>query len=161
MNFIDRGVPWLEKHYPPWLSTLRIILGIVLFAKGYLFITDRQQLYHMAATSAIPVYTYATIYPRALTLLVSGLLIACGLITRIACLCELPWALGAVIFANKQTGFFSDHVTGTLISVLLLILVIVFLAKGSGPWSVDASMRNNTEPDHWDLELDSRHLEHL
>src|SRR5215470_2732760 len=140
MDTFQRIDLWSKTHHPKLLDIVRIALGITVLAKGYLFITNHQALHDMAVSSTVPVYTYATIYPRALTLLVSGLLIAVGLITRIACLFELPWAAGAVIFAGKQNGFFSDHVTGLWINILILLFVIVFLIEGSGPWSVDESM---------------------
>ena len=161
MNTFQSIETWSRSHHPKWMDVFRILLGLTLFIKGYLFIHDRQALYQMAVSSTTPVYTYATIYPRAVTLLVAGILITAGLITRIACLFELPWALGAVIFANKNSGFFSDHITGLGLNILILFLVVLFLIEGSGPLSADEAMKKNTKPDSWDQELDRRHLEHL
>jgi uncharacterized membrane protein YphA (DoxX/SURF4 family) len=79
--------------------------------------------------------------------LVGGFMICIGLLTRIAILFQLPVLIGAVIFVNSERGFFSES-SELMYSVIILILLLVFLVIGSGPWSVDESWNRSGEK--WD-----------
>jgi putative oxidoreductase len=76
--------------------------------------------------------------------LVGGILIAMGLLTRIAILFQIPILLGAVFLVNIQNGLIA--VSNNLefeFSVIVLILLIVFLIFGSGKFSVDNWMKRH------------------
>jgi uncharacterized membrane protein YphA (DoxX/SURF4 family) len=67
--------------------------------------------------------------------LVGGLFLAIGLLTRAACIFQIPVLIGAIIFIN-QTAMFRPF-SQMAITVVVLILLIYFLVAGNGPWSVD------------------------
>jgi uncharacterized membrane protein YphA (DoxX/SURF4 family) len=68
--------------------------------------------------------------------LVGGLMLAVGLLTRAACILQIPILLGAIIFINMSDGMFRPF-SQMVITVLCLAGLIYFLIAGNGPWSVD------------------------
>jgi putative oxidoreductase len=74
--------------------------------------------------------------------LIGGLLIAIGLITRVAILFQLPILLGAVLLMNSHSGMFDAYAQGG-VTILTLVLLFVFLVIGSGPFSMDEYMRRH------------------
>jgi uncharacterized membrane protein YphA (DoxX/SURF4 family) len=72
--------------------------------------------------------------------LVGGALIAAGLLTRLACLVQIPVLIGAVFFINSSAGILAPYDVLWL-SVIVLLLLVFFLIAGSGPLSVDRQMK--------------------
>ena len=71
-----------------------------------------------------------------------GFMLATGLLTRLACLIQIPVLIGAIIFVNtSMLQPFSELV----LSILILILLIYFLVIGSGPWSLDRVINESTK----------------
>ena len=69
-------------------------------------------------------------------------MLATGLLTRLACLIQIPVLIGAIIFVNtSMLQPFSELV----LSILILILLIYFLVIGSGPWSLDRVINESTK----------------
>lgn len=73
-----------------------------------------------------------------------GLLIALGLLTRVAILFNIPILIGAVFFVNSPTQLFAVH-SELGLSILVLFLLLFFLVEGSGRFSVDEYMRRHPE----------------
>lgn len=138
MNFFHSIDEWSEKHHPKWLDLLRIILGIVIFMKGYFFVKNTDALMHLMSNSKFPWVSFAMAHYVAFAHLVGGFLITIGLLTRVAILFQLPILIGAVVFVNSQRGFFSEN-SELMFSVVVLFMLIFFLIYGSGPLSVDES----------------------
>jgi putative oxidoreductase len=141
MNMFQRIEVWGEKHHPKWLDLLRILLGIVIFLKGYFYVSNTNELITMMSNSKFPWVSLTLAHYVAFAHLVGGLLIAMGLLTRVAILFQLPILIGAIIFVNSQKGFFSGN-SELLFSILILFMLCFFLVEGSGPWSVDESWKN-------------------
>ncbi|MCP2044180.1 DoxX family protein [Pontibacter sp. HSC-36F09] len=127
---------WADTHHPVWVDFLRMALGIFLFVKGVMFIQDTEALQSIMSHSQFQWVSLGLAHYVAFVHLVGGLLIAMGLVTRIAILFQIPILLGAVFFINPQRGFYSEN-TELWSSVIVLILLIVFLILGSGRLSVD------------------------
>ncbi|MDO6391222.1 DoxX family protein [Pontibacter sp. BT731] len=127
---------WADTHHPVWVDFVRMALGIFLFVKGVMFIQDTQALQSIMSNSQFQWVSLGMAHYVAFVHLVGGLLIAMGLVTRIAILFQIPILLGAVFFINPQHGFYSEN-TELWSSVIVLILLIVFLILGSGRLSVD------------------------
>jgi putative oxidoreductase len=127
---------WADTHHPVWVDFVRMALGIFLFVKGVMFIQDTEALQSIMSHSQFRWVSLGLAHYVAFVHLVGGLLIAMGLVTRIAILFQLPILLGAVFFINPQHGFYSEN-TELWSSVIVLILLIVFLILGSGRLSVD------------------------
>lgn len=67
-----------------------------------------------------------------------------GLLTRVACIMQIPVLLGAVFLVNTSGGIFGGQ-SEFLLSIVVLLLLICFLIVGSGPWSLDSML--TTEKD--------------
>ena len=161
MTTLAKIEDWSSRNHPRWLDIFRIILGGILLWKGYDFAFHRQSIYDMVVGSKQPPYSYALIYYKTMVLMVGGVLIMTGTITRIACAFILPLLTGAIIFYHESSGFYTDQFTPFWLLILLLVFTIIFLIDGSGPWSLDEVMKREIKPDHWDIELDKKHLKHL
>jgi uncharacterized membrane protein YphA (DoxX/SURF4 family) len=70
--------------------------------------------------------------------ILGGLLIAIGVLTRFACLIQIPILLGAVILIlfNSSDAVLRPYSEG-IISVVVLLLLIYFLIVGNGPLHFD------------------------
>ena len=74
--------------------------------------------------------------------LLGGFLLVIGLLTRFACLIQIPIVLGALIFSGQLMRPFSE----IAIAVLVLLLLVYFMIVGNGPWSFEAvAERENRE----------------
>lgn len=79
--------------------------------------------------------------------ILGGVLLATGLLTRLACIIQIPVLLAA-IFLNIFNQF-----SELSLSILILLLLVYFLIVGSGRWSLDwyinreYERRNNHERD--------------
>lgn len=144
MNAIERTIHWGETHHPAWLDPLRMILGVILFIKGIFFIRNTGAMDQMLANTDLEFLSFLMVHYVVFAHLVGGLLIACGLLTRLAVLFQLPILLGAVFFVNAEQGFFSMN-SELGLSVFILILLIVFLVVGSGPYSLDSYYRRHRD----------------
>jgi putative oxidoreductase len=131
---------WADAHHPVWVDFVRMALGIFLFLKGVMFIQDTQALQSIMSNSQFQWVSLGIAHYVAFAHLVGGILIAMGLITRVAILFQIPILLGAVFFINPQRGFYSQN-TELWSSLIVLILLIFFLIWGSGKLSVDRLIR--------------------
>jgi len=129
---------------PKWLTLFRVALGLILFWKGITFIHDSSALEAMVQKTGINMFnknaqviafiiTYAS--------LLGGFLIAVGFFTRWASALQIPFLIGAIRFVNVKAGMRLDNYE-LILSIIVLILLIVFVIKGSGVLSADEYFRN-------------------
>lgn len=137
MHRVER---WADAHHPVWIDFLRVALGIFILIKGVMFIQDTAALQSILNNSQFRWVSLGLAHYVAFAHLVGGLLIALGLITRVAILFQLPILLGAVFFVNSSRGFYSEN-SELWISLITLLLLIFFLVFGSGRLSADYMMR--------------------
>jgi uncharacterized membrane protein YphA (DoxX/SURF4 family) len=144
MNTIENIEHWADAHHPRWIDYVRIALGLFIFYKGVIFISDKSALMDMMNNLDTALFNMAMVHYVAFAHLFGGILIAIGLLTRLAVIFQLPILLVAVFLVNINTGFFSvaDNLEFE-ISLIVLIALIVFLIYGSGKFSVDAFMKKN------------------
>src|SRR4051812_10240315 len=109
MNVVQRIETWGDTHQTKWFALLRIVLGVIIFFKGLYFVQHTDAILQMIANSAVSIYAVFLAHYVALAHLVGGVLIAIGLITRLAIIFQIPILLGAIIFVNAQRGFYSIH----------------------------------------------------
>src|SRR5215218_7138790 len=100
MVFTQKLESWADRHHPAWLDLLRMGLGIFLFVKGLIFISDISELEKLLITINIDWASFWFAHYIAFAHLVGGLLIALGLETRPAILFQLPILIGAVLFVH-------------------------------------------------------------
>ena len=127
---------------PAWLTVIRIILGLILFWKGIVFIRDTEILKSLIGNSGIGVFsknaeTLTFILPY-LTLL-CGLFILTGLFTRISSIVQIPILFIAIVFVNSKN--IGESTSELILSIVVFILLILFAIKGSGTLSADEYFR--------------------
>ena len=126
---------------PAWYVLLRILLGIILFWKGIVFIRDTEVLKSLIDRSGVGFFSQ---YDEALSFIVAylsllcGLFIACGLFTRTSCIVQIPILFIAVFFINTRR---LENTFELVLSVITLLLLIFFAIKGSGTLSADEFFR--------------------
>ena len=153
MNWIHRIETWGDKHHPKWLDLLRILLGMIILWRGVVFVSDTAALQQMIDHSRFEQVSFFLAHYVALVHLVGGMMIVVGLLTRLACLFQIPVLIGAVFFVNLSSGLFASNAGELWFSVLVLFLLIFFAVEGSGPWSIDEYMRKHPEKNDWEEEL--------
>ena len=132
MTYVERIGHWGEAHHPRWLDFVRIALGIFLLAKGIEFADNMNKLLNLM--SGLPFGNFMMIMLAHYVLfayMFGGVLLATGLLTRFACIINLPVLLTA-IFMNVFQQF-----SEMTFVVLILFLLVYFLVIGSGRWSLD------------------------
>ena len=150
MNLVQRLEHWGDRHHPKWLDLLRIALGVFLCLKGIEFATNMSTVMNMM-TGNMPFSSFMMIligHYVVFAHIMGGFLLAIGLLTRFACIIQIPILIGAIIFINTNEMLrpFSE----LFLWILILGVLIYFLIIGSGPWSVDAFIEKsnkNTEDD--------------
>jgi uncharacterized membrane protein YphA (DoxX/SURF4 family) len=134
---------WSATHHPRWLVVLRVALGVCLFAKGIVFISNSVLLEQLLADNPIiggnPGWLLIII---AWANLLGGFLLIIGLLTRWVALFQLPILAGAIIFINAQNGGFAAQ-SELGLAVVVFLLLIFFLVQGGGPLSLDHYFHHN------------------
>ncbi len=137
-------------YKPKWLTLLRVALGIILLLKGILFFQDSSALTTMLQTPGIKMLNNnAEAFSFIITYLnlLGGVFIIVGLFTRWVSLLQIPLVIGAIIFVNSKAGMnFSNPELA--LSIVVLLLLFVFIVKGSGTISADEFFRSYTNAGH-------------
>ncbi|MEP7128111.1 MAG: DoxX family protein [Chitinophagales bacterium] len=130
MKSLESLEKWSDRHHSPWMDALRVVLGLCLLIKGFMFIADTSSLVQLLndlfgiADGIVWAHAIAILH------LVTGFLIVIGLATRISCLIDIPLLLVAIIFVNSNAGITSAG--ELLFSIIVLLLLILFFFTGSG-----------------------------
>jgi uncharacterized membrane protein YphA (DoxX/SURF4 family) len=136
---MQRFIAWANAHRDNWLDCVRIYLGLGLFARGLLLITNTSTGYFVDLlqragqswiTSGIMLHYVMVAH------FVGGLLLTIGFLTRIAALVQIPILVGAVFFVHRQDGLFALGQSLEFSALVLFLLCIVFVA-GAGKLSLD------------------------
>ena len=75
MNIMERTEQWGDAHHPRVLDILRILLGVVLIAKGLYFISDTESVRRIITTTPFEPVAWAAILYIGFCHLIGGLLI--------------------------------------------------------------------------------------
>ena len=136
MKLVSSIEHWADAHHPKWIDIIRIFLGVVLIAKGVSFLGNTELIVNMLSQSKVEFISIAIAHYVIIVHIMGGILIAIGLLTRVAVLFQIPILIGAIVFVNVAKGFFAIN-SDLPFSILVLTLLIFFLIYGSGPWSAD------------------------
>ena len=124
---------------------LRIYLGIGLFIRGVVFISNSGAFMELVGgTQSTWLTSIVLIHYVALSHLVGGVMIAIGLFTRAAALVQIPVLAGAVFFIHVQGGLIGSAQSLEFSALVLFLLVLLFL-WGSGRLSVDRHILEQPE----------------
>lgn len=132
MNYVERVEHWGEAHHPGWLDFVRMGLGLFLLFKGVEFANNMNLL--MNLMSGLPFGNFMMIMLAHYVLfahMLGGILMVTGLLTRFACIIQLPILITA-LFSNVFHQF-----SELSLALLVLLLLVYFLIIGSGRWSLD------------------------
>jgi putative oxidoreductase len=135
---------WTNEHHPIWIDLLRILLGILLVAKGASLVSHREQLGWLIFNHHVGFIIVAASLYIILIYLGGGLLIAAGLITRWSAGLIIPALLSALYFVDIP-GHLSGLNTDTSLSIITLVLSVFFLIYGSGNFSIDYYLKTHTD----------------
>ena len=136
MGITTRFQHWNHTHQSFLLLVVRIVLGLILLAKGIFFISHAQSLSRFAAgVGFLTGYiTFAHLF--------GGVFIIIGLFTRFATALQIPVLLGALFFIlPRQDIDFST--SGFFLSIVVLGLLVLVLIKGGGLIAMDAYLRDH------------------
>src|ERR671913_1539941 len=129
MNYLQRLEYWGDRHHPRYLDILRIALGVFLCFKGVEFARNSTMLNEVIGRQVpfnsllLLILGHYVIFAH----IMGGFLLAIGLLTRFACLIQLPILIGAIIFVNFDL---TNHFTDLLVSLAILGLLIYFMIIG-------------------------------
>ncbi len=136
---MQRFIAWADAHREHWLDVVRIYLGLGLFARGLLLITNTSTGYFvdLLQRSDQPWITSGILLHYVmLAHFFGGLLLTVGFLTRLAALAQVPILVGAVFFVHRQDGLFALG-QSLEFSALVLVLLVVFTVSGAGKISLD------------------------
>ena len=137
MNAIGRAESWADHHHSGWIDPLRIILGLFLVVKGVMLVGNSDLIVASILNTKLQfIAFFAAMYAIGF-LLVGGLLIMSGLLTRIIALFELPVLILEIFFIHLPKAFapVNYELSYSLITFFLLLFFVFF---GSGPLSTDS-----------------------
>lgn len=125
-----------EKNRDLIAEAIRVYLGLGLFAKGVYFASHTGVVMALLDRSALDVPSVVLAHVIALAHLTGGLLVAVGLLTRLAAAVQLPIVAGAVLFVHLREGLFGAS-QNLEFALLVLFLLVLTVAYGGGRWSAD------------------------
>lgn len=145
MNVLQRLGHWGDTHHPRWVDLVRIGLGIFLCHKGIEFLQDMSSMMNVLSDRfSFGSFTMLLLgHYIVFAHLLGGVLLVLGMLTRFACLIQLPVLLGAIIFVNANEGLWQPF-SELWLSIIVFLLLVYFLIAGNGPWSLD---RMSEEPE--------------
>jgi putative oxidoreductase len=134
MNLVQRVEHWGDTHHPRWLDFLRIGLGIFLCFKGVEFLNNMGTMLNLM-TSKMSFGSFTSMLMSnyiAFAHILGGILLVLGVLTRFACLIQIPILLGAIIFINLSPDMYRP-LSEIALSIGVFLLLVVFLVVGNGP----------------------------
>ena len=134
MNWNQQLELWGEKNRPAFMLGLRIMLGLVLLIKGFLFMFHINDLSDVVTALGLGSFNVTLALIVAWSHMLGGLAILVGILTRISCLIQFPILVGAVFYVNLRQGFVTS--TEWTLSVVILYLLVFFFVYGSGELSL-------------------------
>ena len=141
---------WLHSHPDVMMDLVRIYLGVALFFKGIYFMSNRDYLLELidkaGSWSIAPVAIAHYIVP---VHLFGGVMLAIGLLTRVAAIAQLPILVGAVFYVHLPalTLMSVEPRQNLELSALVLFLTCLVCLHGSGRFSVDHLITKNEHHD--------------
>lgn len=146
MGKAPRPKTFPDDKQPKWLSLIRIALGVVILLKGISFFKNSNNIQYIVQDTGLSILdTNAEIIAFLITYfnLLGGFFIAVGLFTRWVALALIPILIGAIIFGNNEAAMSFTNVD-LFVTVAVLILLSLFVMKGSGTVSADEFFKSYT-----------------
>ena len=135
MKRLNELLQTLEKNRETAYSIVRIYLGIALFVRGIILFADPAAITTLSGAQEMYMWHSYIVGAH----LIGGLLLALGILTRIAALFQIPILFGAVFFIHIKQGLITGGQSLELAG-LVLVLLFVYLLFGSGKYSIDKAI---------------------
>lgn len=136
-NLIHNLNTWANRNTNISLDILRVMLGVFLFLKGVQFAGQTEFLVDLINPKSHNTATIFLAHYVAMAHLAGGILVAFGLLTRLALAIQFPILIGAVLI-----NFTGELVEWNLLQAMFgLVVGGFFLFYGSGKHSVDYSLQ--------------------
>ena len=135
MNLVQRVEHWGDAHHPQWLDIVRIALGHFLCYKGVDFLMNMSSMLDLL-TNSMSFGSFTSMLMSnyiAFAHILGGILLILGVLTRFACLIQIPILVGAIFFVNSSLY---RPFSALALPIIVLLLVIWFLVVGDGKWSL-------------------------
>jgi uncharacterized membrane protein YphA (DoxX/SURF4 family) len=135
MNLVQRVEHWGDTHHPQWLDIVRIALGAFLCYKGVDFLMNMGSMLDLI-TNRMSFGSFTSMLMSnyiAFAHILGGVLLILGVLTRFACLIQVPILLGAIFFVNSSLY---RPFSALALPIIVLLLLIWFLVIGDGKWSL-------------------------
>ncbi|MES2881396.1 MAG: DoxX family protein, partial [Bacteroidota bacterium] len=103
MNYLKRLEHWGDTHHSKWMDIVRVALGIFLCMKGVEFAQNMSDM--MSLMKNMPFGSFMLVLISHFIIaahIMGGVLITLGMLTRFACLIQIPILLGAIIFMSSS-----------------------------------------------------------
>ena len=129
---------WMDSHKDVVIDLIRMYLGVALFLKGLYFMMHQEALNKLLEGADTMAFVQGAVAHYVIPAhLVGGLLLALGLLTRLAALSQIPILLGAVFYVWLPKVLFVEERQNFEFSVLVLFLLGLIFVYGAGRLSVD------------------------
>lgn len=139
MQRLNDALAWADSRRELWLDCIRVYLGLGLFARGLLLVTNASPGYLEGILSGHQqdwALVAGVLHYVILAHFVGGAFLALGLFTRAAALAQVPVLFGAVFLVHRQDGLFAMG-QSLEFSALVLFLLCVLTVSGAGRFSLD------------------------
>jgi len=137
MDLLHRLEFWGDRHHPRWMDIVRIALGIFLVYKAVDFLNNMGDLVSlMSQNTSFGSFAYLLAgHYVVFAHLLGGILLIFGVLTRFACVIQIPVMIGAIFFVGTNKEMLRPY-SELLVSIIVLLLLVYFLIAGNGPLSV-------------------------
>ncbi len=139
-----------SANNPIWMDALRILLGLFLFVKGIMFLEHTSDVFYIFSSEQTILTARKAAMLTSFVHIIGGLMIAFGVLTRLALLCQIPILVGALLVVNPQRGVHPDN-TELWLSLLVTGLLLFFMVVGPGRYSVDNLVLRQKKTDNGDV----------
>ena len=129
---------WIESHMDIVIDLVRMYLGVGLFVKGIYFLMHQGELKKLLEGADNLAFGQGAVAHYVIPVhLVGGLLLAIGLLTRLAALAQIPILIGAIFYIWLPEVLVFEQRQNLEFSALVLFLLTLIFVYGAGRFSVD------------------------
>lgn len=141
---------WADERRDLWLDCIRIYLGLGLFVRGLLLMTNTSAAHVtelVEASGQSWLIAAGLLHYVVMAHLVGGVILTVGFLTRLAALVQVPVLLGAVFLVHRHDGLFAGD-QSLEFAALVLFMLVMLVFSGAGRFSVDHLVFNTDEERH-------------
>lgn len=147
MGKIERCKLWLQAHDDLFMDLVRVYIGAGLFVKAFYLLHHREYLTQVIGDSGNMWFAPAAVAQYVIIAhMIGGVLLAFGLLTRLAALAQLPILAGAVFYVYLPHMTTVEPRQSLEYSALVAFLLACQVVFGAGRWSLDYVLSRKREP---------------